>query len=103
MAISALPTSETTNKVREKSETTKSNTAERQRGSGTIYLRGNTWWIRYPHRGKTIRESSGSTNSAIAQKKLDKRMKELWAERQGLQAFAPRAEKVYVDELLEGA
>jgi hypothetical protein len=48
MAISALPTSETTDKVREKSETTKSNTAERQRGSGTIYLRGNTWWIRYP-------------------------------------------------------
>jgi hypothetical protein len=29
------------------------------------------------------------------------RMKELWAERQGLQAFAPRAEKVFVDELLD--
>jgi integrase len=28
-------------------------------------------------------------------------MKEVWAEKQGLQAFVPRAEKVYVDELLD--
>lgn len=100
MAISALPASQT-NQVPKKSETTKSKTTERQRGSGGIYLRGNTWWIRYSHRGKTIRESSGSADAVIAQKRLDKRMKELWAERQGLQAFAPRAEKVYVDELLD--
>src|SRR5262245_39525445 len=28
-------------------------------------------------------------------------MKEIWAERQGLQAFVPKAEKVYVDKLLD--
>jgi hypothetical protein len=28
-------------------------------------------------------------------------MKEIWAERQGLAAFVPKAEKVYVDELLD--
>ena len=28
-------------------------------------------------------------------------MKEVWAEKQGLQAFVPRAEKIYVDELLD--
>lgn len=28
-------------------------------------------------------------------------MKELWAEREGLRAFAPKAEQVYVDELLD--
>ena len=74
---------------------------ERPRGSGGIYLRGTTWWIRFHRRGKCIRESSGSTDPAVAKKKLDRRMKEVWAEKQGLQAFAPRAEKVYVDELLD--
>src|SRR5262249_30779744 len=37
----------------------------------------------------------------IAQKKLDKRTKEIWAERQGLSAFNPKAERIYVDELLD--
>lgn len=75
--------------------------SERKRGSGGIYKRGETWWIRYWRRGQQIRESSGSGDPDIAQKKLDKRMKEIWAERQGLAAFIPKAEKVYVDELLD--
>ena len=74
---------------------------ERKRGSGGIFLRGSTWWIRYRRRGRQIRESSGSSDPAVAQKKLDKRTKEIWAERQGLQAFVPKAEKVYVGELLD--
>src|SRR5437870_267754 len=74
---------------------------ERKRGSGGIFLRGLTWWIRYRRRGRQIRETSGSSDPAVAQKKLDKRTKEIWAERQGLQAFVPKAEKVYVDELLD--
>src|SRR5262245_46066986 len=100
MAISALTTSEPST-VSEKSETSKSHTADRKRGSGNIYLRGSVYWIRYWRRGREFRESSGSSNSDVAQKKLDKRMKEIWAERQGLQAFVPKAEKVYVDELLD--
>ena len=67
----------------------------------TVYLRGSVYWIRYWRRGRQFRESSGSSDPDVAQKKLDKRMKEIWAERQGLQAFVPKAEKVYVDDLRE--
>ncbi len=73
---------------------------DKKRGFGGIYRRGAVYWIRYWRRGKQFRESSGSSDPVVAQKKLDKRTKEIWAERQGLQAFAPRAEKIYVDELL---
>src|SRR5262249_18429328 len=52
-------------------------------------------------RGRQFRESSGSSDPDVAQKRLDKRMKEIWAERQGLQSFVPKAEKIYVDELLD--
>jgi integrase len=101
MNISTFPASGT-NSVPEKSKTnTKSQGAERKHGSGNIYLRGSVYWIRYWRRGRQFRESSGSTDPAVAQKKLDKRVKEIWAERQGLQAFVPKAEKVYVDELLD--
>src|SRR2546426_541235 len=75
--------------------------SERKRGAGGIFLRGSTWWIRYWRRGRQIRESSASSDPDVAQKKLDKRMKEIWAERQGLSAFNPRAERIYVDELLD--
>src|SRR5207249_4470987 len=52
-------------------------------------------------RGKPHRESSYSTDPAVALKKLDKHVKELWAAKQGLAAFVPKAEKVFVDELLD--
>ncbi len=98
MAISASGTTS----VLENPETiTKSRSAERKHGSGNIYLRGSVYWIRYWRRGHQFRESTGSSDPAAAQKKLDKRMKEIWAERQGLQAFVPKAEKTYVDELLD--
>src|SRR5215813_648893 len=100
MAISALPTSEPS-PVSEKSETSKSHTADRRRGSGNLYLRGSVYWIRYWRRGRQFRESSGSCDPDVAQKKLDKRMKEIWAEQQGLQAFVPKAEKIYIDKLLD--
>src|SRR5437879_4534744 len=73
----------------------------RKRGDGSIYQRGDTYWIRYSRRGKQIRESSHSTNPEDALKLLNRRVKELWAERQCLQAFIPIAERVYVDELLD--
>jgi len=101
MAISALPASGTTTVPENPKTITKSQSVERKHGSGNVYLRGSVYWIRYWRRGRQFRESSGSSDPAAAQKKLDKRMKEIWAERQGLQAFVPKAEKVYVDELLD--
>ncbi len=76
-------------------------TRKRRRGDGAVYLRGEIYWIRYSHRGKEKRESSYSADESFAWNFLDRRMKELWAERQGLRAFAPKAEKVYVDLLLD--
>jgi len=73
----------------------------RKRGEGSIYLRGGTWWIRYWRRGHQHRESSHSPDREQALKLLNRRMKEIWAEKQGLQAFVPKAEKVYVDELAD--
>jgi len=49
----------------------------------------------------SVSRNLGSSDPDKAQKKLDKRMKDIWAERQGLGAFVPKAEKVYVDELLD--
>jgi hypothetical protein len=73
----------------------------RKRGEGSIYLRGDTYWIQYYRRGRQIRESAHSSNPNDALKLLNRRTKQLWAERQGLQAFIPKAERVYVDELLD--
>src|SRR5690348_12965053 len=61
--------------------------APRKRGEGSIFQRGNTWWICYYRRGKRIRESSYSTNREHAEKMLARKSKQLWAEKQGLQAF----------------
>jgi len=77
------------------------NEARRQRGQGRIILRGQTWWIQYWRRGRQIRESSKSNQREEAEKLLARRMKEIWAERSGMAAFAPRAEKIYIDELLD--
>ena len=46
-------------------------------GFGSIYKRGRVWWVRYHHRGREFRESSGSPNPAEAAKLLHKRYKEI--------------------------
>lgn len=46
-------------------------------GTGSLYKRGNTWWIDYSFRGERHRESSGSTTKKVAKKLLQKRMKEM--------------------------
>ncbi|HKN12797.1 MAG TPA: tyrosine-type recombinase/integrase [Candidatus Binatus sp.] len=45
-------------------------------GSGSLYLRGTTWWIRYSHRGAEFRESSGSESETVARRLLNARIKE---------------------------
>lgn len=46
-------------------------------GTGSIYKRGNVWWIDYSFRGERHRESSGSTKKKDAKKLLQKRMKQM--------------------------
>jgi len=40
------------------------------RGTGSIYLRGDTWWIVYLVRGRRIRESTGQNDEAEARRQL---------------------------------
>jgi len=44
---------------------------------GTIYLRAKTWWIKYSHRGRICRESSGSEIYNDAESLLKRRIGEL--------------------------
>src|ERR1700680_1305599 len=79
------------------------NESKRARGEGSIYQRrgGKTWWIAFYRRGKQVRESSYSTNRDDEEKLLARKTKQLWAKKQGLQAFIPKAERVFIDELLD--
>src|SRR5262245_54553044 len=73
----------------------------RGHGEGGLYLRGKTWWIRYAFRGKPRRDSSGASDEAVAQKRLDHRIKQVRADQTGLQTFNPKADKVLISELLD--
>lgn len=46
-------------------------------GTGSVYRRGNVWWIDYGFRGDRYRESSGSQRKGDAVKLLRKRMEEM--------------------------
>lgn len=49
-----------------------------KRGSGGLYHQGSgtIWWIRYSHRGKEYRESSGSESETVARRLLTARLRE---------------------------
>jgi len=51
----------------------------KEKGTGRVYLRGNTWWIRYSVRGQRRDESSGSASQTDAEGLLDKRLRQLAA------------------------
>jgi len=40
---------------------------------GSLYRRGNVWWVKYYRNGKAYRESSKSTKKMVAKKLLDRR------------------------------
>lgn len=40
---------------------------------GSLYKRGNIWWVKYYRNGKPYRESSGTTKKMVAKKLLDRR------------------------------
>ncbi len=44
---------------------------------GSLYRRGETWWLLYYHNGKRIRESSKSTRKMVAKKLLEQRTGEI--------------------------
>lgn len=74
------------------------------RGTGRVFKRTNSafWWIAYCHRGKEIRESSGSLDRKDAEKLLKQRLKEIGADSLGLKAFVgPQQDRLTVGELLD--
>jgi len=62
---------------------------------GTIYKRGNIYWIQYYRNGKPYRESTKSTKESDAKRKLKKR--------EGEEIPGIHFEKVWFDELAEDA
>ena len=66
------------------------------RGFGSPYRRGRVWWIRYHHRGKEYRESSGSERVLDAERLLKKRWKQIGRGR----FIGPDEDKVLVNDLL---
>jgi integrase len=69
----------------------------KRRGGGSLFQRGNIWWVKYYRNGRPIRESSGSSLEKVARDLLNRRMGALATG----QPIAPRAEKILVDELLD--
>ena len=69
-------------------------TAKRERGEGSVKLRGRRWWIKYSHRGRTYEESSRSTDRRDAVRLLRKRLGEIQGGR-----HAPKADGVMFEDL----
>jgi hypothetical protein len=55
--------------------------ARHKRGSGTTFRRGTVWWIQYFVRGRRVRESTGLTDKADAERLLKQRIGEVAAGR----------------------
>jgi len=70
------------------------NVTTRERGEGSVYLRGTTWWAQYCHRGRVFRESAHSTDRRDAVRLLRRRLAEIATHR-----HAPAAEKVTFEDL----
>lgn len=64
---------------------------------GSMYKRGEVWWIKYYQNGKSFRESSGTDKKMVAKKLLERREGEI------AQGIAPGVlfEKVRFDELAD--
>jgi integrase len=67
------------------------------RGLGTLYQRGDIWWIQYSIRGQVFRESSHSSEKKQAEKLLKQRHKESNAG----QVIGSQAEKLTLAEMVK--
>lgn len=65
-------------------------------GMGGVYLRGNTFWIRYSYRGRRLRESSGSNQRGDAVKLLRRRLAEMGSGR----LVGPDADKTTFEDMV---
>jgi integrase len=66
-------------------------------GQGSIYLRGNRYWIRYGWHGKEFRESAKTSDEKKAQKLLQARLKVI-----GTSAFVePKQQRYTLNDMLE--
>jgi integrase len=70
---------------------------KRERGSGSLRLRGSIWHLRYYHQGQLVEESSKTADEAQARKLLRQRLKDADTERHE----PPQARKVTFDELAD--
>jgi integrase len=71
--------------------------SRRHYGTGGVYQRGKTWWVRFCYRGRELRESSESTKRAEAVRLLKRRLAEMGAGR----LVGPDSEKVTFADLAE--
>jgi len=67
----------------------------RTSGTGGVYQRGETFWIRYNYRGRKIRESSHSARRVDAVKLLRRRLAEMGAGR----LIGPDAERTTLEDM----
>ena len=67
------------------------------RGHGTVYQRGQTWWVQYSLRGHVYRESAHSADRGAALKLLKRRLGEASRGRM----VGPVAEKVTLAEMAQ--
>jgi integrase len=70
---------------------------KRERGTGSLRLRGAIYWLRYHHHGKLIEESSGTSDEKQARRALRQKLKPADTE----DFVSPKARKVTVDELAD--
>src|SRR5437667_9577120 len=77
------------------SEVEQEGTAMKARGTGSLFQRGQTWWIQYYHRGARVRESSQSAVCADAARLLKRRLGEMGSGR----FVGPEGERVTFADL----
>ena len=70
--VSAEPKAE--NESQGESRTVSPPRANGKRGLGSVYQRGDTWWLVWYHKGERFRESSKSSDRSVAVKLLKKRI-----------------------------
>jgi integrase len=70
---------------------------KRPNGMGSVYLRGDTWWIKYHRYGKPFRESAHTDNRRKAERFLKFRLAQL----ENHSFVGPQVERITVDELAE--
>src|SRR5690242_1587465 len=71
--------------------------AKRTAGTGGVFQRGSTYWIRYSFRGRKFRESSHSTQRSDAVKLLRQRLGEMGLGR----LVGPDAERTKFEDIAE--